>query len=111
MFPINQREMQKAMKRMGIKQEEIPALQVIIRLEDKDIVVDEPQVSKVNMMGSETFQVTGKVSEQRRDTSVEISDDDISTVVSQTGCSEERAREVLTEVNGNIAEAIMKLSE
>ena len=48
MFPgVNPRDMQKAMKKMGIQQEEIDAVEVIIRLEDRDIIITEPQVSKV----------------------------------------------------------------
>ena len=40
MFPgMNPRDVQKAMKRMGIKQVEIPASEVIIRCDDKNIVI------------------------------------------------------------------------
>jgi len=48
---INPREMQKAMKRLGIKQVEIDANEVIIRSSDKEIIIRNPQVSKVDMMG------------------------------------------------------------
>ena len=52
MFPgMNPREVQKAMKRMGIKQEEIDAELVIIKTADKDLVIKNPHVTKVNMMG------------------------------------------------------------
>ena len=54
---LNSREMLKAMKKLGIKQEDIDALEVIIRCSDKDIIVRNPEVLKVNMTGKETFQV------------------------------------------------------
>lgn len=103
--------MQKAMKRLGIRQEEIDAKEVIIRCEDKDIVIVNPQVSKVNMMGNEMFQISGNAEERERSSEVEIKEEDVQTVVDQAGCSKEKALEVLKETNGNIAEAILKLQE
>ena len=49
---MNPRQMQQAMKKMGIKQEEIDALAVIIRTRDKDIILRNPSVQKINMMGN-----------------------------------------------------------
>ncbi|MBI2661639.1 nascent polypeptide-associated complex protein [Candidatus Woesearchaeota archaeon] len=110
MFPgVNPRDMQKAMKKMGIQQEEIDAVEVIIRLEDRDIIITEPQVSKVKMMGQETYQVMGKAREAARDSKPEISEDDVSTVMEQANCSRKEAEESLEESSGNIAEAILKL--
>lgn len=107
MFPgMNPREMQKAMKRLGIKQEEIDAELVIIKRAGKDLVIKNPQVSKINMMGQETIQVIGEITEAEES---EISEDDISTVVAQTSCTREEARNALEESSGNLAEAILKL--
>ena len=109
MFPgMNPREMQKAMKRLGIKQEELDAEVVIIKTAGKDLVINNPQVSKVNMMGHETFQIVGEVTEVNKE-ETEIDQDDIATVVEQTNCSKEDASEALKESNGNLAEAILKL--
>ena len=106
---MNPRDLQKAMKRMGIQQNEIEAEEVIIRLAEKDIVIKNPSVSKVNMMGQESFQISGKVEEVQRNEETQISDDDISTVIGQTGCAREEASGALMETKGNIAEAILKL--
>ena len=106
---INPRDMQKVMKRMGIKQEEIDASEVIIRMEDRDIVISNPQVSKVNMMGQETYQIIGNGREVARDSKPEISEHDVSTVMKQTSCTKEEAIKSLEESIGNIAEAILKL--
>ena len=111
MFPgMNPRDMQKDMKRLGIKQEEIDAQNVIIKTADKDIVIKNPQVSKVNVMGQETFQIVGEIEEVSND-KAEINEDDVATVIGQTNCSKEEALEALKESNGNLAEAILKLQK
>ena len=110
MFPgINPREMQKAMKRLGIKQEEIEAEEVIIRTPDKNLVIKNPHVAKVNMMGQESLQISGDIIEVAKDDKPEINDEDISTVIEQTNCSRENALEALQNSNGNLAEAILRL--
>ena len=101
--------MQKAMKRLGIRQEEIDAEEVIIKTKDKDLVIKNPQVSKVNMMGQETFQIVGNITEVEKDAKAEINEDDIETVMVQTGCSKEEELEALEQSNRNLAEAILKL--
>jgi nascent polypeptide-associated complex subunit alpha len=108
---MNPREMQKAMKRLGIKQDEIEADLVIIKRKGLDIVIRNPQVMKVNMMGQESLQISGEMEEVEQDTKAEINDDDIQTVIDQTGCSKEEAVSALEESNSDIAEAIMKLQK
>ena len=109
MFPgISPREMQKAMKRLGIRQEEIDAEEVVIKTKDKSLIIRNPQVSRVNMMGQETIQVIGDITEIDNDKS-RINDEDIATVMEQTNCTEEEALEALQKSKGNLAEAILKL--
>lgn len=108
---MNPRQMKQAMRRMGIQQEEIDAKEVIIKLEDKEIVISNPQVSKVNMMGQQTYQVVGEESIRDLDSTPEISEDDVKTVVEQTGASEEEAKAAIEECKGDLAEAIMKLKK
>ena len=65
MFPgMNKRAIEAAMKKMGVKQEEIDAKEVIIKLEDKELVIKNPNVSRVEMMGQETFQISGEIEER-----------------------------------------------
>lgn len=108
---MNPRKMQAMMKQMGIQQVEVPATEVIIRTEDKDLIITNPQVSKVNMMGQETYQVVGEVHEQERVTAPEISEEDIQTVIEQTGCSNEVAKETLEKNQGDLAESILELKK
>ena len=112
MFPgMNPREMQKAMKRLGIKQDEIEADLVIIKRKGSDIVIRNPQVMKVNMMGQESLQISGEMEEVEQDSKAEINDDDIQTVIDQTNCPREDAVNALKESNSDIAEAIIKLQK
>ena len=106
---MNPRQMKQAMKKMGISQVEIPANEVIIRSDDKEIVITNPQVSKVNMMGQETYQVVGHAEE--RAISAEINEEDVKTVMAQAGVDEGRARSAIEEAEGDLAAAIMKLQE
>jgi len=105
---ISPREMQKAMKRLGIRQEEIDANLVIIKTADRDLIIKNPQVSRVNMMGQETFQVTGEVTESEAG-KAETDEGDATTVMDQTGCTRQEAVQALEESNGNLAQAILKL--
>ena len=108
MIPINPRMMRQAMKKMGIQQTEIDAVEVIIKTKDKEIIITNPQVSKINMMGQETFQVIGDVHEREKSSELEISKEDIKMVAEQAKVSEEEAEKALKETKGDIAEAILK---
>jgi nascent polypeptide-associated complex subunit alpha len=104
---INPRQLEKMAKKMGIQSETIEAEEVIIRGRDSDIIIHNPQVAKVNMMGQETFQISGDIEERE---SEEFSDDDVDMVAEKAGVSREDAREALQKYGG-IAEAIIGLKE
>ncbi|MBS3136094.1 nascent polypeptide-associated complex protein [Candidatus Woesearchaeota archaeon] len=106
---MNPRMLKQAMKKMGVQQQEIDAKEVIIVTEDKKIIFRNPSVSKVNMMGQESWQIVGSSEEEEIDSSPEINEDDINTVVEQTGVSEEMAKEAITKNKGDLAAAIMDL--
>ncbi len=108
---MNPRKMQQMMKKMGIAQVEIDATEVIIKCPDKEIIIQNPQVSKVNAMGQETFQVVGEPIEREISTTPEINEDDIKTVMDQASVDEEKAKEALESSKGDIAQAIMNLQE
>lgn len=111
---LNPRQMEKMMSRLGIKQIEIPAKEVIIKGEERDIVIIRPQVSKINLMGQETFQIRGEVHEQKKTTLTtepDVSDEDIRTVIEQTGVKEEIARRELKKHKGDLAETILALKK
>jgi nascent polypeptide-associated complex subunit alpha len=108
---MNPRKMAQMMKRMGVQQVDIPATEVIIKTPDSELVITDPQVAKVNMMGQETIQVVGEIHERELETTPEISQDDVKTVMEQANVSEEKAKAAIEEHNGDLAAAIMSLSE
>jgi nascent polypeptide-associated complex subunit alpha len=108
---INPRDLQKAMQRMGVQQKDIEAIEVIIRCEDKDIIIQNPSVAKVSMMGQESWQVSGKAIEKSRSSEPDIREEDIKTVMDQTGKSKDEALQAIKDAKGDLAEAILKLSQ
>src|SRR3989338_7420079 len=122
---MNPRMMKQAMRRLGIQQQDIEATEVIIKTADKEILIKNPQVAKVNMMGQETFQIVGNVeehplekeqkikdfptSESNDSEEPEISEEDIKTVMEQTGADENRAKQAIQDNNGDLAAAIIEL--
>ncbi|MDO8508765.1 MAG: nascent polypeptide-associated complex protein [Nanoarchaeota archaeon] len=112
MFPgmggIDPKKMQQMMKQLGIKQEEIDAIRVIIEKNDGGrIIIDNPNVQKVVMQGQESWQITGEAHDEVEEG---IKEEDIKLVMEKTGKSEDEARKALEESGGDIAEAIVSLS-
>lgn len=108
---MNPRKMQQMMKQLGIQQVDIPATEVIIRTEEKDIIITNPSVARVNMMGQDTFQVSGNIREQERSSLPEISEADIETVMEQTDVDRKTALSALEKSKGDLAEAILLLKK
>jgi nascent polypeptide-associated complex subunit alpha len=106
---MNPRKMQQMMKKMGIAQQDLGALKVVITLEDKTLVFTQPSVQKVNMMGQQTFQITGDYQEQSLDSIPDINDEDIATIKAQVEADETVIRETLTKNKGDIAQTILDL--
>ena len=117
MFPgMNPRKMQQMMRQLGIQQQDIPATEVIIKLPDKELVISSPSVAKVNMMGQETFQISGEIEERKIMSShasshLSISEEDVKTVMEQAGTDKETAKRALEEHQGDLAEAILSLTK
>ncbi len=109
MFPnIDPKKMQAVMKQMGMAQEKIDASRVIIEQTDGNkTIISNPSVTKIKMQGQETFQISGDVSEEAEE---KFSEEDVQTIVEKTSCSPEQAKQTLEET-GDLAEAILKLSE
>ena len=109
MLNINPKKMQEAMKQMGIAQEEIDATKVIIEKENSQIVIENPSITKIKIQGQESFQISGDVKEELLIQELQISEQDIKTVMEKTNCSEEQARKTL-EKTKDLAETILELS-
>ena len=94
---------------MGIKSSEIDANRVIIECADRTIEIGEPQVTRIEAQGSVSFQISGNVSESSIVAKVEITDDDIKTVMDSTGKDRDSAVSALEASDGDIAAAIISL--
>jgi|SRR3989344_2806533 len=105
---INPQMMKQAMKKMGIKQEEISAEEVIIKCSDKELFIRNPSVQKINMMGQESLQISGEIEERSLE---KYKEDDVKLVMEQTGKSEKIVRDKLEENDGDIAKTILDLED
>jgi nascent polypeptide-associated complex subunit alpha len=124
---MNPQKMQQMMKQMGIDVDEIDAREVVIKREgDTDLVFSNPDVTKMDARGQETYQIIGEPSE-RESAAGEIEADeateettetgaeegipqgDVDIVVQRTGASESEARDALEATGGDLAAAIDEL--
>ena len=104
---INPRQMEKLARQMGMQMDNIEAERVIIVTKENKIIIENPQVAKVKMMGQETFQVSGgDITEEKE----KFSHDDVKMIMEQTGAIESEALKALEETQ-DIAEAIVKLKK
>ncbi|MBI4173197.1 MAG: nascent polypeptide-associated complex protein [Candidatus Aenigmarchaeota archaeon] len=108
---INPKQLEKIAKQMGMQASEIAAEQVIIRTADKDIIINSPQVTRLNMMGQETYQVVGQAHAEARKNPEALRQADVSLIMQQTGASKEQAEAALAGCNSDIAEAILRLKK
>ena len=107
---MNPKQVQSAMKKMGIAQTPIPATQVIIRQKEGEIVIDNPEVLKISMMNQISFQISGTIHENKG-VSSPPNENDIQTVMEQANVDRETARRALEITKGDIAQAILGLCE
>lgn len=108
---VNPKQMERMMKRMGIKVDEIDAQQVVIKCVDKEIIIDSPQVVKTVMQGKDSFQISGDVREEKGQVRLDISLDDVRMVAEQARVSEQEARAALEKSGGDLAQAIIDLKQ
>ena len=102
---INPKQMQKMMKQMGIKSEEIDAKRVVFELEGRQLIIDEPNVTAINMQGQKTYTVIGEAREEKAG----IPEEDIRMVMEQAKVDRKKAEGALRKNEGDIAEAILEL--
>jgi len=112
MFPkhIDKRQMERAMRQMGVKMQELDGVQeVVIKLADREIVIPGAQVTLTEMAGQRSYQVVGR--EMERKPEPETNEEDLKLVMEQAGVDRETAALTLKETSNDIAEAILKLKE
>ena len=111
------------MKQMGMDMSEISDVKrVIIQGDNKEIVIEGPQVTSINVQGIKMYQVAGgKETERKPQTGVAteavpveeaqlvIPEEDILLVAQQANVSIDKARAALEANDGDLAQAIIKL--
>lgn len=103
-------KIRKMMKQMGVEVEELSGVQeVVIKLSDKELVVPDAEVQVTEMKGQKTYQVIGEA--QERDLGPEISGEDVEMVMEQANVDKEAATGALEKTDGDIAQAIVDLTE
>lgn len=119
---LNPRKMQKMMEQMGIDLQELEVESAVLRLADgTELVFDDPDVTRMDARGQQTYQVVGSPEARAGETSDaeaesaqadegDIPDDDVALVAEQAGASADEAREALEATDGDLAAAIERLS-
>ncbi|MFX1319452.1 MAG: nascent polypeptide-associated complex protein [Promethearchaeota archaeon] len=118
------RSMERQMRRMGVDFQQLEDVtEVLIRFPDRELVIPEAQVIKMQAQEDDVFQIVGK-SEERNltisagpeegapaTTAQTFTEEDVQLVASQANVSEDEAREALRGAEGNLARAIIALTE
>ena len=109
---IDPKMMKSMMDRMGIKSSEISANRVIIECNDRDIIIENPEVMRIDMKGAISFQISGNESEKDKSVKLDFNEDDIKLIMEKTGINDkEKIIEELNKTNGDVALAIINLTE
>lgn len=98
--------MEKLMRQMGIKSRQIDSAMVVIETPEGKIKIPNPQVTEIEMHGQKTYQIAGAASFEGV-----ISEEDIRMVMEQAKCTRDEASQALERTKGDIAQAIIFLSE
>ena len=112
---MSPKKMKGMLKNMGIDIDELEGVKdVVIRMEDREIVIENPTVAIMNAHGVKTYQISGDAQERAvpgKETTEQliIPETDVELVAAQTGVEAEQARAALIEARGDLAAAIMKL--
>ena len=107
---INPRQMNQMMRKLGISVKNIDNVEkIIIQTDSKEYIFKDAEVTVMDAKGQKTYQITGNPI--IRDRSDDTLKEDIKLVMDQTSKSEEEAKKALEDSNGDIAEAILKLSQ
>jgi len=110
---INPREARRMMQRMGMSMGAMPDVeQVILKTGTKEIIIENPEVAVMEVQGQKIFQVTGeRIVEKAVEKPFKILEEDVQLVATQAKVSLEEARAALEQTKGDLAQAILLLSQ
>lgn len=107
---VNPKQMKAMMKKLGMKMEQLEDVErVVVYTKKGNYIFENAEVVSTTMQGATTYQLSGDVRFEEAETV--IPEEDVAMVAEQASVSKEAALAALKETNGDIAEAILKLSE
>lgn len=124
MARMDSRNARRMMQRMGMQMQELSGVtRVIIQSPGKEIVIEQPMVTSINVQGQKMYQITGGRATERAPQAVsaqgvasavekpqlQIPEEDVLLVAQQAKVSMEKARETLIKCDGDLARAILML--
>jgi len=102
--------MKAMMKKLGMNVEPIEDVrQIVIATGKGNYIFDSAEVTAMTMQGVTTYQIVGQP--RFEEAAVEIPKEDIAMVAAQAGVPEDAAKAALVATRGDIAEAILRLSQ
>jgi len=97
---------------MGLNMTPLEAEEVVIKTKDKEIIVQNPEVAVLEVQGQKIFQVMGgEISEKKREKAISIPEEDVQLVAQQAKVSLDQARAALEQTGGDLAQAILLLTQ
>lgn len=117
---LSQRELKRMMSRLGVNAREMSEVrEVILKTESKEIIIQNPTVTSLEIQGQQIFQIIGDSIEEREIQKEiqppevkpqEIPEEDILLVAQQANVTFEEAKAALEETKGDLAQAILMLT-
>ena len=108
---MDNRNNRRMLEKMGINLEEVPDVEeVIIKTKEKELILKKVNVSKIKAKDTEMFQIVAEEIEEIIKENKEINEKDRHLVAQQAKVSLETAKIALEESNGDLAQAILKLT-
>jgi len=118
MRKMSSRQARRLMSQLGMQVDELQdTRQVIITTAAKEIIIDNPEVSVTRMQGQDIYQVIGGTVTERAvqgGAAVQppvIPEEDVHLVAQQAGVSVDAARKALEAADGDLAQAILNLTQ
>lgn len=105
------RQMRRMLDKMGLNMNELKNVEeVVIKTDDREIVIRGPTVAELKSQDSTIYQVVGDDIQETEREVPKFSEEDIMLVSQQASVSKEISIQALTESKGDLAKAILTLT-
>lgn len=106
------RDIRRKMNKLGLDMNEVPDVEeVIIKTAKKDIIISKPDVTEMKTKSNTTFTVSADSYEEIEKQAPSFSEQDVQLVCQQAGVNKEKAIAALEDAEGDLARAIILLTE